>query len=463
MKELTKRKIKFKKKQKPNKKNIDDELTFENSATFTLPPLGGRRTLNHIDEINKSSVLKLPPIGIRLVNRNSDIKTGSSIESLPPINSNTNKIALNTNIKEPFDLNDIDEEGESATSLFTTENIECFDSLDKSSSKYEQSDPRLDEMIRKIDNAESIKGSVNGLMYTHNTNAIGLLGFLSSGRMIATIESNVNFRYGIDSRYSGGVTLIMKDGFEKNHINFRLHDLYNQNKYLMGNSREEYDYSKLTSYINSITDFRHIQMESMNSKLLPLDELNKREINTALALRYQMSLVNPQIRIPWADNKITPDNVDAILVASEIDKQITELGYELKVESSFKSFSNYIQRIPGGPRDFEARSSVARALDNTKGIQAIKKYKRMKELGKIKVINFSGDLFSHEAGRTTSKARTISDDIALENAAKLGLDIHEKYYIEKMNNSPSALSMKALTEFEKAYFHHLLDKKKFIL
>lgn len=322
-----------------------------------------------------------------------------------------------------------------------------------------------EDLEKRIESAESISGSIKDLLFTHNTNASGLLGILASNRMIATVERNVNFRYGIDSRYAGGVTFIMKDEFYKKYKDYYIQDLYNQRQYLMGDKKampsnaSESDIAELLSFVSNISDFRHIQMAALTGHLKPIAAMGKNK-SSILSKRYKLSVVNPQIRIPWNINKITMDDIDKIIVADRVDDEIMSAGYAEKVSSGFTKFSAYLKGIGGDEKDKLVREEVTQALKKQNGQNAIHKYNQLRESGFIKIVSTNGEeIFSHQAGRMAS--RSLKDDKQLRKAAMMGLDIHSDFFEEAMNNSPSALSLHALTQFEKAYFSHLLMRLKF--
>lgn len=319
------------------------------------------------------------------------------------------------------------------------------------------------EVLRsKIENEDSISGQFNKLMFTHNTSASGLLGILASNRMLATVERNVNFRYGIDSRYAGGVTLIMKDDFYKKHKDYYIQDLYNQRLHLMGdkeatlgNSTEE-NISDLLQCVSKSTDFRKVQMEALTGSLMPISRMGK-DKEKILSMRYKLSLVNPQVRIPWSINKITINDIDKIIIADQIDNEIMSSGYADKAKSELTRFSTYLSGLAGDGQDRHVRNEVASALNASSGGGIINKYKVLRRSGFIEVVNTNGaGLFSHRAGRISKRGKR--DEDALTNAARIGLDIHANYFEEAMNNSPSALSLSVLTQFEKVYFNHVLDR-----
>ncbi len=78
-----------------------------------------------------------------------------------------------------------------------------------------------------VDTGESVKGMIKAVPFTHNTSLVGALGILGTGVFTSNAEDNVNFRHDIDSRYAGGVTLMMKHGFEDREDTI-LHDLYHK-------------------------------------------------------------------------------------------------------------------------------------------------------------------------------------------------------------------------------------------
>ncbi len=124
------------------------------------------------------------------------------------------------------------------------------------------------------------------LPFTHNTSPGGLLGMLGADKMLSTVENSVNFRYGLDSRYFEGVSLVMRDQMEWCWNQTYLQDLYKQHEALTGRTQPpqtpgtEHDFSyglekrnrnpvknegyqvsrRITREVDKVTDFRHRQI-----------------------------------------------------------------------------------------------------------------------------------------------------------------------------------------------------------
>lgn len=320
------------------------------------------------------------------------------------------------------------------------------------------------ELRDNIENIRSIQGRVDKLMYTHNTSSLGLLGFLSTNRMIANVEENVNFRYGIDSRYSGGITLIMKNGFQNKYRDVIYHDLYKQKLHLLQEKNaifkttNEREMSGLFSHVSSLANYRSIQMSGLSGQLLPIKNMkDEKEKIEKFKKRYEMSLVNPQIRVPWNRNAITVSDIDLILVAKSVDRQIMSDEFAAQLNKSFLDYSTAIATKGGDILSKSVRYEIIKKLNSTSGEAAILKYKELRRYGKIQIVDTGGGpLFSHNAGRYNR--RGANSYAELFKAAELGLDIDSSFFDEAMNNSPSALSMSALTQFERHYFLHLYGK-----
>ncbi|MEZ9360293.1 hypothetical protein AB4175_10460 [Vibrio cyclitrophicus] len=311
-----------------------------------------------------------------------------------------------------------------------------------------------EEMIQRIENVESIQGYVNGQLYTHNTSLSGLLGVLSS-QMMTTVEPNVNFRYGIDSRYAGGVTLVMKKGFESQFEDIRRHDLYKQRQIFFGeNDSRNQVTDKLIEFNNASADFRGYQMAALSGTLKPIRS-SKGMNKEAMKMNSRLSLVNHQVRIPWNKNRITHENsIEKILISKYLDEKISTPDFNNELKIGFDRFSTSLSFKSGSDDDKRIINSVIKGLNANK---AIKIYNKLKREGKVKIVDIGGEkeLFSHQVGRIGK--RSTQDDIAMHKSAKLGLEIAPEYFSETMNNSPAALSIEALTKFEQEYFLTLLE------
>lgn len=312
---------------------------------------------------------------------------------------------------------------------------------------------------QKIDEKKSIKGRVKKLFYTHNTSLSGMLGILSS-RMIGSVERSVNFRYGMDSRYAGGITFVMKDNFEASYKDVREHDLYKQNRiFFSENKKDDAMTLELFKYVESISDFRCCQLKNIvghNGKLKPIYKKSsgkKIKIFENEKLNSRLSLVNPQVRIEWSKNKITKESIDIIIITRLLHEKISESKeFKSEVSGAFQAYSKRISSLKGDAIDKKVREEVIKSLNVSK---SIREYKRFFDSGRVKVIEIDHDnIYSHCAGRMDKRSRT--DELKMEKAAEIGLEIHDNYFEEKMNNSPAALNMDTLTKFEQEYFKHLL-------
>lgn len=324
----------------------------------------------------------------------------------------------------------------------------------------------------RVKYGHSIKGYIRELRYTHNTNLNGLMGILASNTMIATVERNVNFRYGIDSRYAGGVTLVMSPTLKNYEHEF--FDLYKQRHYLLGIGKDhtgvkthnlkQQDIDELLTYVHYVTDFRKNQLSNIGGMLIPIKKVESmpdiKHRREEYEMRYCLSLVNPQIRISWADVHITPlDHLELVIIAQSLHKEILSVGMSNKLKAGFGAFSTLIR----SKSSHEKRATdVADSLSHENAPNhALSIYKMLMRQGKIKVIPDDNiEIYSHIAGRFQKRGK--SDTENLSAAARIGMDISHEYYHEKMNNSPAAYSLEMLTEVEKVYFKHLLDKGCFM-
>lgn len=328
-------------------------------------------------------------------------------------------------------------------------------------------------IYERIKHGHSIKGYVRELRYTHNTSLNGLMGILASNTMIARVEPNVNFRYGIDSRYAGGVTLVMSPTIKK--LKHQFYDLYKQRHYLLGigqdhtsvttNKLSQQSIDELLSYVHYVTDFRKNQLSNIVGKeLIPINKVDlmrdKKHRRDEYKLRYSLSLVNPQIRISWSEVHIAAlDHLELVIIAESLHKEILSKGMSKKLKAGFSSFARLLlSKNSSAKRTVD----VATSLSKEKAPKlALDMYEELMRQGKIKVIPDSNiELYSHEAGRIEERGK--ADEERLSSAARLGMDISHEYFHEKMNNSPAAYSLPMLTEVEKVYFKHLLDRGCFM-
>ncbi|MCG7495408.1 hypothetical protein MHO82_00855 [Vibrio sp. Of7-15] len=316
---------------------------------------------------------------------------------------------------------------------------------------------------QRIDENKSIKGRVKKLLYTHNTSLNGMLGILSS-RMIGSVERSVNFRYGMDSRYAGGITFVMKDNFETSYKDIREHDLYKQNRIFLSDKKPDDAMTpELFKYVESISDFRCCQLKNIvghNGKLRPIYKKSsgkKIKIFENEKLNSRLSLVNPQVRVEWSKNKITKESIDIIIITRFLHEKISESKeFKLEVADAFQAYSKRISSLKGDAIEKKVREEVIKSLNSFKAIQ---EYKRFYKSGRVKVIEIDHDnIYSHRAGRIGKRGR--AGELEMEKAAEIALEIHDNYFEEKMNNSPAALNMDALTKFEQEYFKHLLHLGK---
>ncbi len=332
----------------------------------------------------------------------------------------------------------------------------------------------------RIKTAISIKGYVKELRYTHNTSFYGLMGMLASDAMMGAVEHRVNFRYGVDSRYAGGVTLVMSP--KLNDLSHSIYDLYEQRRYLLGydsakhHGLTESELSEYYSCLHRISDFRGAQL----SEFFPKREIElswkkvqssfkKSQADAEFKRRYSLSLVNAQMRVSWEDNHIQPTKlIELVIIAESLHKEIMRHDINEKLINSFGSFVTKIDprnnHRGGNVTDLKkvSRSNtisyVVTALSKPSAPStALKTYNMLLTAGKVKIIpDADFDIYSHKSGRLGKRSNPDGVD-AMCLAAKKGLEFHDHYYDGEINNSPAAYSLEMLTEVEKIYFKHLLD------
>lgn len=333
----------------------------------------------------------------------------------------------------------------------------------------------------RIKSAISIKGYVNELRYTHNTSIHGLMGMLASDAMMGTVEPRVNFRYGVDSRYAGGVTLVMSRNLH--NLSHSIYDLYQQRCYLNISKNKNHE-QKVTepqlkeyySYLHRISDFRGAQL----SEFFPKKEIEfswkrvrssftETQAAAEYQRRYSLSLVNPQMRVSWEDQHIQPTQlIELVIIAESLHNEIMMPDINEKLIQSFGSF---VKRIDPQNKNrcgnitnltkvsrFNTISYVAAALSkNSAPSTALKTYNMLLKAGKVKIIpDADFDIYSHNSGRLVKRSNHGGVDV-MRLAAKKGLEFHDDYYDGEINNSPAAYSLEMLTEVERIYFKYLLD------
>jgi hypothetical protein len=275
------------------------------------------------------------------------------------------------------------------------------------------------------------------LPWTHNTSAKGLLGILSLGEFLAGTE-RVNFRYDLDSRYNEGVSIILKPQLEWCWKGTVVQDLYDQALTLHGYNFGGHDPKQQTvevdpknpslevvrthlNYLTEVSDFRDTQVARYGEegKLKERDKQN-----------YNLSLVNPQLRIPKEKNIIGISHIEFVIMTQTAHDTLQGL---LKQRS-----------LPPSMTEFFRRNNVAvPTLANGR-----KNYNNFVENGRIKVIRGGG--FSHSAGRLNE--RSLKDQESMKAAAALGLEHEVPYFAALENNSPSALDMPTMVAFQRVYY-----------
>ncbi|PTC19953.1 hypothetical protein C0J26_08145 [Pseudomonas baetica] len=318
-------------------------------------------------------------------------------------------------------------------------------------------------LMADIEKMESVAGKIKHIRYTHNTDVNGFMALLSTGRFLATVERNVNWRLDIDSRYAGGVTYIMKASFYKEYKNYYFDDMYCKGfifREITGFTKKlaKLQASESTTggteaeawlrYIELLTaqsDFRRFQVADKG--LDPVKQTIGKQWTPAqiatLKINSIISCVNPQLRIPWEDNKeISVNDIDLVLITKSAFESINESDLA-KVFQVFKS--NIVKD--------SAKDKFK--LSYNAGF-AIKRLNFFASQGRIVKILDGNNTYSHTAGREARRS-SASGEASIKQAAQSGLEYHQDFqYFGAGNNSPKAYSLETFLLFQKEYFKHLV-------
>ncbi len=316
--------------------------------------------------------------------------------------------------------------------------------------------------------------SMGILPWTHNTSINGLLGILTTGQFLSTVEPNVNFRYDLDSRYHEGVTLVMSPMLEWCWPGTHVQDLYKQRERLgkdpvsadLGRRIDtkqkgkpaEVDHQsdrfiKIREHLAEITsqsDFRDTQMEKIGK---PLKAFNPQGPNP----QYNLSLVNPQLRIP-VEQPIGWSHINFIIVTKDVDDKLAEMERERvskakdsSAKPSAAAKESELDTMGNNIRKFVSRQKVKHNTKlNTNVAIGMERLLKLREQGRVKVVDKSG--FSHGAGRMTG--RKDKGEKTMESAASQGLE-HGSPFEPEINNSQGALDMDTFLAFQQAYYEEL--------
>lgn len=308
---------------------------------------------------------------------------------------------------------------------------------------------------------------MGALPWTHNTSAHGLLGVLTTGQFLSTVERNVNFRYDLDSRYHQGVSMVMRPQLEWCWDGSHVQDLYHQSEHLRGASeRVSADggrrvYTKTAGHaakddhtdprlqkmrehlhaVSLLSDFRDTQLNKLGEKgkLKPTDKKATKHTN------YELSIANPQLRVP-VEQPIGFSHIDFVIITKEVDTILKQWEKGIGLDE-----------VEKGTKAFLKKQTVVHNQSLPSNVRmGIKRLQEMRKRGNIIVVNNSG--FSHEAGRMEDRKAKDSD--AMEEAAGQGLEHGDNYFHPEMNNSPSALDMETFLQFQEAYYKRLAQQDK---
>ena len=297
---------------------------------------------------------------------------------------------------------------------------------------------------------------LGALPFTHNTDATGLFGILSTGQFLAGTDS-VNYRYDLDSRYHQGISIVMRPHMEWLWPDIVVQDLYNQLPKLTGNKQnfggedtnkqkvyttksigaheglQEQKISKVVrkhfENLDEMTNFRDQQVKDISKKTGVLEKGNKDN--------YKLSLVNPQIRIP-KKHPIGYKHIEFVIMTKDAYNQICHF-MDNPDSAPVKKVDDFIQ-TRGGTENRHLKADFA---------QGLKHFIELRKAGKIKVID-SKTGYSHQAGRLGG--RSDSDTQKMEQAAQLGLEFGETIHHKEENNSPSALDMHTMIRFQEVFY-----------
>lgn len=305
------------------------------------------------------------------------------------------------------------------------------------------------------------------LPWTHNTSAHGLLGVLTTGQFLSTVERNVNFRYDLDSRYHQGVSMVMRPQLEWCWDGSHVQDLYHQSEHLRGVSERvsadggrrvptktaghaaKDDHTdprlqKMREHLHAVSllsDFRDTQLNKLGEK----GKLKPRDKKATKHTNYELSLANPQLRVP-VEQPIGFSHIDFIIITKEVDTILKQWEKGIGLDE-----------VEKGTKAFLKKQTVAHNQSLPSNVRmGIKRLQEMRKRGNLIVVNNSG--FSHKAGRMED--RKAKDNDAMEEAASQGLEHGDNYFHPEMNNSPSALDMETFLQFQEAYYRRLAQQDK---
>jgi hypothetical protein len=320
--------------------------------------------------------------------------------------------------------------------------------------------PNLQKQTQAQKKIEDRIDPIGLLPWTHNTTPFGLIGILATDSFLSSVEEHINFRYDIDSRYHGGVTIVMKQGLEWRYDESYIQDLYKQSQKLRGVSiskvftRTKYcspqqdqkslrlnEIKEHLKYITDKSNYRDTQIDRLKNR-----KLCKKNENSNLAKHnYVLSLVNPQLRIP-ATNQIKSSDIDFVIITKEASQELREL---CKTREKTKQEINTFL--------FSLKAKMARPpnlITNIKaGIAQLIKMKSEMNLIEVDV----NPVFSHDAGRMNE--RSLQGEEKINEAGGLGMELSDEYYDMEINNSPRALTMEAFLAFQTAYYKKIAQNE----
>jgi hypothetical protein len=335
----------------------------------------------------------------------------------------------------------------------------------------------LGVLAARIEEKESIAGLMKNIRFTHNTNVEGFMGLLATGRFMAAVEKNINFRLDIDSRYATGVTYIMKESFFNKYRDYYFDDMYAKGhafgifeSKLPKLKKEEYEikgentaqWERYTCLLKSQSDFRSYQV--------PIGGLRPTNIDPAkftwtdpeksiLKENSKISSVNPQLRIPW---QASPGKPQQVISANDIELVLISPSALDSINEMKKKDSTTLSRLFAGftanAKSDPNKKTLGLVYDATAALKKLKQWSDVETPPRIQPVLFNPDepeRYIHKAGREDK--RGFKDNNAIEQAARQGLEFHQKFHLPGAgNNSPSAYSLLTFERFQKAYFKHLI-------
>ena len=163
-----------------------------------------------------------------------------------------------------------------------------FDKVMDVARKHRESPQMSEQELRsRIHRAETIRGTVNRNLFTHNTPVESMLGILASGGFRTSGSRGANFRYGLDSDY-GAVKFIMRDGFENTPgLMGKDHGSLQQTKLI-----DFFETRRSTTEIDETTDFRRHQNPSDRSYANPQLQIGTQD-GSALGLEHVAAVMVP--------------------------------------------------------------------------------------------------------------------------------------------------------------------------